>query len=695
MRALALLAALFLVATLFGAPAASTDAGGYDTSGPYSRPLQPGPHAALPWEIVDIPSAIDGKNIHFAFVRPDTDEPVPVLVDASPYFGDSIEHSTTLIPFLEDNFVEHGYAVAGIAVRGTSYSGGCIEMFGPSETADLSQAITWLASQPWSNGNVGMYGSSYEGTTPWAVAGTGNPHVKAIVPMNGIPSLHDLMFRNGTAHSVNGPIITSSYYAAHPLTPVLSGSGGAARLPETLSDAATCPDGWGGTVVSQHATLTGEDDDALGYWRERDHRDDVLANYRGAVLSVMGLEDWNVDPHVAIPFSEEMRDVGIDVRQLHHRGGHWWPDMAQAAGNGMRWDWAEMLLRWFDEHLKDGPAAPGNVAEVQSPDGRWWALGSYPPRDAERRVLHLTPEGVSSSEGAEGATVLTPQGWNGDRFTDITLGAGKMPQLPGARYEADVAFDAPTLVSGLPRLHATVTPTAPTGHLTAWLLDVAPDGSQARRAWAQMNLEYADGSTDRKPIVPGVPLVARMQFEPIHFVVEPGHALRLRVWQYSAAEYAPGAPAPILLHHGAASPSVLELPILARPPQVFPPGIGGSARIASAAYDVVTAPTAMFAVERGETLLEVTARDATGVMIDSFFVCQDADEDGACGGPGELAAYACYSYRSPIGDHGAVQVTVLPAGELAPAGSDGWCPTGSIAGATVAGSVQVTFTGGN
>src|SRR3712207_8365024 len=54
------------------------------------------------------------------------------------------------------------YAAAFISVRGTGNSGGCHNLLGPKEQADISQAITWLGTREWSNGRVGMYGLSYD-----------------------------------------------------------------------------------------------------------------------------------------------------------------------------------------------------------------------------------------------------------------------------------------------------------------------------------------------------------------------------------------------------------------------------------------------------------------------------------------------------------------------------------------------------
>ncbi len=48
--------------------------------------------------------------------------------------------------------------------RGTGASFGSRMMeLGPCEIADYGELIDWVAAQPWSNGRVGIYGTSYEG----------------------------------------------------------------------------------------------------------------------------------------------------------------------------------------------------------------------------------------------------------------------------------------------------------------------------------------------------------------------------------------------------------------------------------------------------------------------------------------------------------------------------------------------------
>ena len=119
---------------------------------------------------------------------------VPVIVDASVYFHplQTLDFRACR-PFLTENYVPQGYAVALIAVRGTADRGGCMNLMGSGERFDLDQAITWLGTQPWSTGSVGMIGKSYDGATQWMVAPFGNKYLKTIVPVSGVPDLYELM----------------------------------------------------------------------------------------------------------------------------------------------------------------------------------------------------------------------------------------------------------------------------------------------------------------------------------------------------------------------------------------------------------------------------------------------------------------------------------------------------------------------
>ncbi|GAA1511224.1 hypothetical protein BJ978_001537 [Agromyces terreus] len=85
------------------------------------------------------------------------------------------------IPQIAEYFARHGYRVVAQDVRGKFRSEGDALLF-VNEVDDGHDTLEWIAQQPWSNGNVAMWGDSYYGYTQWAAAASGHPALKAIAP---------------------------------------------------------------------------------------------------------------------------------------------------------------------------------------------------------------------------------------------------------------------------------------------------------------------------------------------------------------------------------------------------------------------------------------------------------------------------------------------------------------------------------
>lgn len=85
-----------------------------------------------------------------------------------------------------------GYASVTAYSRGKAWGNGIIAPY-EYDGRDADRVISWLAKEPWSNGEVGMYSGSYNGFTQWAAAKFRNPALKTIVPYvannpgNGLP----------------------------------------------------------------------------------------------------------------------------------------------------------------------------------------------------------------------------------------------------------------------------------------------------------------------------------------------------------------------------------------------------------------------------------------------------------------------------------------------------------------------------
>jgi len=78
--------------------------------------------------------------------------------------------------------VKRGYAYVEMNERGHFFSEGSYDILGPPRT-DGYDAISWMTSQPWSNGKVGTIGCSSTAEWQMGVAALGNPGYAAMVPM--------------------------------------------------------------------------------------------------------------------------------------------------------------------------------------------------------------------------------------------------------------------------------------------------------------------------------------------------------------------------------------------------------------------------------------------------------------------------------------------------------------------------------
>ena len=79
---------------------------------------------------------------------------------------------------------EGGFAVCRLDIRGTGSSEGiATDEYTAAELDDICQVIAWLAEQEWSNGRVGMYGTSWSGFNSLQVACLRPPALHAIVPI--------------------------------------------------------------------------------------------------------------------------------------------------------------------------------------------------------------------------------------------------------------------------------------------------------------------------------------------------------------------------------------------------------------------------------------------------------------------------------------------------------------------------------
>lgn len=83
------------------------------------------------------------------------------------------------------DWVPRGYVCLRVDSRGLGNMPGTINPFSSEEARDFYEVIEWAARQPWSDGNIGVYGGSYNAGTAWNVAGLAPPSLKAVIAFAG------------------------------------------------------------------------------------------------------------------------------------------------------------------------------------------------------------------------------------------------------------------------------------------------------------------------------------------------------------------------------------------------------------------------------------------------------------------------------------------------------------------------------
>ena len=441
--------------------------------------------------------------MHIALWMPDV-EPgtkVPVIATIHPYYdfgGEGIagdDSNPNTVPdagvgaWVLDQFVPHGYALAQVSTFGTGKSTHCQDVKGLGEQIGIQAAVHWLGEQNWSNGNVGLMGKSYAGTTNWEAAQNPSPHLKTIVPISGSIGVQQMFYRNGSSEA--RAMLYDVLYEG-------------ATADATEDDMRMCSDDAIGPV-SPFTTWLGAGfggDEWNDYWDERYHLQDVLDNYNGSVYIVWGMQDWNVDPYHAFPTHELLRQQGINVRTIAGQWAHNYPDQpdrhsevtsgygAEAYPNMTRFDWAVELFPWFEYYLKGIGDEPESYVQMQRNDGRWHIEETWPPEDL---------------------SILQVPGDGGNQRVSSTSG--------GFEITLEIS-DGPIHISGLPTLHTDVS----TGLCNGGQLFVTmKDGeSGLRLGHATMDVRYRDGGYDSKPTTSLSSYRMLMEFNPMDVIVPSG-----------------------------------------------------------------------------------------------------------------------------------------------------------------------------
>ena len=464
-------------------------------------------------------------------------------------------------------FAAHGFACLRVDMRGSGDSEGHMpDMYDDNELADARHVIEWIAAQPWCDGNVGMFGTSWGGTASLQANIDAPEALKAII---AVCATHDRY--EDDIHHMGGCLITDTFewgvtlpaILASPPTPNV-GPDWKDKWQERLENLAYPVEAWvreeargeywrHGSVIHQADRLT-RPTLAMGGWSDR---------YSNSVMSLVSARPdlvWGV----VGPWGHHYPDHGhpgpaMGFQQL---ALEWWDHWLRPRQQPLDWPRLRVWERAFD--------VPADAIDQR--EGRWIATDA-PTDVTEPMVLHLTENGLSDS-AIEPLAAAVPSALEVGQAAGDTGYFGRFGGLPLEQSPDDarsLCFETPPLTQdmvlyGAAAITIDVSTSHRLGQVALRLNDVAVDGAAARVAFCIRNLALDDRLDAPEPQTDAQSVSCHIPFHTTAYRFRKGHRIRLSI----SASYWPIVwPSPKDAHIKLTG-GTLVLPVLQDGPSAMP-----------------------------------------------------------------------------------------------------------------------------
>lgn len=519
-------------------------------------------------------NARSGNQLRWTALLPEGEGPFPVALELTTYQ----QGTNPGIGEVGGALLDAGYALAVANITGTGCSSGLYDMFRPYE--DLYDTVEWIADQPWSTGDVGLYGLSASGISQIYAASTQPPSLRAIAP-NSFPVevYREFLYPGGIMNVGYGNtwIAFQSAIAAQ-------------EMPDAAQD--------GDTQCFGSQTSGGPTDPtrSLGrttgildhpYWDDWYDERVALTHVPKVEVPVLACQTWQDEQNLVTTSWLDLFDpdqVWSVFTNGYHGACDWGPPL-QA-----------LTVRFFDAFVDSRKDVDfSDVPRVQlwhestnfvATEPSWVTTHDAWPIVTEERVLHLGDGTLDAGPGADAGSVSYPYPLpSASAESSNSADAQLLWQLPPVP-QGWVAWTTQPLAEdlelfGAHSLDLWLSSTAPSTDLQVTLTEVRPDGQEMylRRGWLRASHRALDPerSTATRPVhthlesdlapLPDEPTLVRVEIPDINHVFRAGSAIRVIVdaptgrtgfWQLG---FDP-TPAVNTIHHGPDFPSRLVLSVI-------------------------------------------------------------------------------------------------------------------------------------
>ncbi|MDA1229373.1 MAG: CocE/NonD family hydrolase [Planctomycetota bacterium] len=482
----------------------------------------------------------DGKHLSANLYFPQGDGPWPVLFEQR--YADISGAGTRKAAA---SLAEAGYVVAMVNYRGTHQSEGNwvgYRALGWGELKDGYDACEWLATQSWSSGKVGTFGSSQAGYAQNFLAITQPPHLTAQYMVDtGLSLFHEGYRIGGT----NRPSRFKSL-AANCRVPADND-----RLLEEWLMHPHYDDYWRDEDCSLHFNMMNVPCFTIGSWYDFMNQGSI-ASFQGRQQD--GGENSRGKQQLVIgPWLHGRLNKGSKVGELEYPTNATWPER-------------EHMIRWFDHWLKgketgveNEPAVRyyvmGAVGEADAPGNVWRTAADFLPAASMTPIFFaadgiLTPSTPTNEAGSTSfvSDPLHPMEIPGTGFPGATDARAFEKQSEVRTFTTGI-LETPLEWTGRIRAELYLSSTAPDTDVLVRVSDVYPDGRSILIVDYPQRVRYREGF-DHEVLMKADDVV-RVAFDIgwISQIFNKGHRIRVTVASTGFPLYEPnpqtGKPATI------------------------------------------------------------------------------------------------------------------------------------------------------
>lgn len=450
----------------------------------------------------------------------------PILLEYLPYRKDENRARNYS---LYSYFLEHGYLVVRVDMRGTGNSEGVTIPYEYSdiELDDGEEVIDWLSQQEWSTGSVGMFGISWGGFNSIQMAMRNPPALKAFVALMATEYLYqeDVHYMDGIMVAGDSWMMSNDLYNSLP------------GAPDFKMDEEWLRNRFN-VEPSVYTYMRQQRDGA--FW----DRASAKGQYEKIRVPGYHIGGWYDGYRNSLP--RMLENVQAPVKAMIGPWDHYFPHNAWPKP---QIEWRHEAVRWFDQWLKGEdtgilkePAFAVYVRNYHPPDpdldqvhGYWRWEDGWPIERIENHSWYAHADHSLSTEPAGNAThSMTYKPSIGLEGGGPTMWWGSIApdQQPmdeySLVYDSEI-LDAPLEILGRPIAKLHVSADAPRANWVVRVSDVAPDGQVTQVVGAAFNGTHRISAREPSDIVPGEDFDLNIDLHFTSWVFPKGHRIRIAV----------------------------------------------------------------------------------------------------------------------------------------------------------------------